>query len=589
MMTLATRLEKIESSGLIRIAQAEPELEYIFRHALVQDAAYESLLKADRRTLHQAVGQTLEGLYPDRLDDIAATLAFHFEKAEAYEKAVGYLVRAGECAARVYAVDESIALFRHALEIIPNSYPEEKLIHLFSKYGRSLELAGRFDAAIEVYEQMRAEGLKRKDLLMELDALMARAILHSTPSPRQNFIVATELCERALALARMLDNPEAQSRIYWILMLSTLFAGYIEESVKYGEQSLEIARTLDNPERLAFILNDMARTYNVSGMLEKARAVNREARTLWEKLGNLPMLVDNLGTQAYGLFFTGQFKEAIPIALEGYRIGKSIRNIWGQTFCLMLQCFCYTELGQFDQAIRVGDELLTFDPGQTFTIAQIATHSQFADIYAELGDPATSYHHSLAAVEQAGDLDEGQRVVAFAGLARYELRRGNFREAQDLLEKALQNYNPQNFVTFIPQYVEDARNDLLLHKGEYSAALEALDTILEVIDRLGIIFCRPELMLRKARTLVALGREAEALPVLATAVAACRDNEARRHVWKMYALISKLQAAQGQPAEAQQSLEAAREEIRFLESHCPPGLRAAFLQLPEVRAVLEAK
>src|SRR3954470_18086022 len=104
-MTLTTRLEKIESSGLIRLAQIKPELEYMFRHALVQDATYESLLKADRRSLHSAVGQTLEGLYAERLDEIAATLALHFERAEEYEKAVQYLIRAGEAAARVYAVD----------------------------------------------------------------------------------------------------------------------------------------------------------------------------------------------------------------------------------------------------------------------------------------------------------------------------------------------------------------------------------------------------------------------------------------------------------------------------------------------------
>src|ERR1051325_8485033 len=107
-MTLANQLEKIESSGLIRLAQEDPELEYIFRHALVQDATYESLLRADRRILHQAVGRTLASLYVDHLDEIAATLALHFEKAEEWGVAVDYYIRAGEAAARVYAMDEAI-------------------------------------------------------------------------------------------------------------------------------------------------------------------------------------------------------------------------------------------------------------------------------------------------------------------------------------------------------------------------------------------------------------------------------------------------------------------------------------------------
>jgi predicted ATPase len=82
MMTLISQLNALESSGLIRLAAAQPELEYLFRHALIQDAAYYSLLKQDRKQLHLAAGEALEYLYPDHRDELAATLAYHFEKAE---------------------------------------------------------------------------------------------------------------------------------------------------------------------------------------------------------------------------------------------------------------------------------------------------------------------------------------------------------------------------------------------------------------------------------------------------------------------------------------------------------------------------
>ncbi len=63
-MTLVSQLTTLEFAGLIRLAQVQPELEYVFRHALVQEAAYASLLRQDRRDLHRAVGETLERLYP---------------------------------------------------------------------------------------------------------------------------------------------------------------------------------------------------------------------------------------------------------------------------------------------------------------------------------------------------------------------------------------------------------------------------------------------------------------------------------------------------------------------------------------------
>src|SRR5215475_14192833 len=95
-MNLISQLNTLESSGLIRLLRAQPELEYLFHHALVQDAAYSSLLKQDRRRLHLAVGEALERLYPGQCDELAAILAYHFGKAEIHEKAILYLTLAGD-------------------------------------------------------------------------------------------------------------------------------------------------------------------------------------------------------------------------------------------------------------------------------------------------------------------------------------------------------------------------------------------------------------------------------------------------------------------------------------------------------------
>lgn len=587
-MTLADRLEKIESSGLIRLAQLEPELEYMFRHALVQDATYESLLKADRRNLHHAVGHTLETLYADRLDEVAATLALHFERAEENEKAVAYLVRAGEAATRVYAIDEASGLFSHALELIPASYPEKSLVHLYSQYGRVLELAGRFDEVLAVYQQMEAEAARRKNRHMELDALMSQAILYSTPSPLHSYNLATQHSEQALAIADELGDRDAQSRCYWMLMLANLFEGHLTESVSYGEKSLEIARSLDNPERLAFVLNDISRTYSVSAMPEKGRATNLEARTLWKKLGNLPMLVDNLGTYAEDLYFRGEFSESIKVSQEAYEIGKSIHNIWGQTFALMVLGFSYIELGEIDRAIQVNKELLSFDARQTFTIAQVSGRGQLADIYSEFGDLEAGSRYALEAFEQAQGLDDWLQASALAGEARFELVKGNYAAAEQLFEKATRNYDQTNFITFIPQYVEDARNDILIYRGKFEEALLAVDKMLGILDRLGILQCRPEFMLRKANTLAAMDGRDEALLVADEAILLCQRLGAHRLLWKLHALVSRLQAGAGRAAEAQQALLAARGEIDFLATRCPQDLRASFLQLPAVQAVLDS-
>jgi tetratricopeptide (TPR) repeat protein len=97
-----------------------PELEYVFRHALIQDAAYESLLKQERRSLHAQVAETLLVLYPERGDELAAVLANHFERAEDRERALEYLVRAARHAEARYARMETIGFARRALLLLPS-------------------------------------------------------------------------------------------------------------------------------------------------------------------------------------------------------------------------------------------------------------------------------------------------------------------------------------------------------------------------------------------------------------------------------------------------------------------------------------
>src|SRR5574341_833995 len=153
-MTLLNQLNTLESSGLIQLAAAQPELEYLFRHALAQDAAYGSLLKNDRRQLHQSVGEAMEKLYPGRLDEYAALLAYHFERAAVLEKAEHYLIRAGDHACSGYANAEAIAFYQAALHLVetaPEQTSEENrrahLAELLEKLAEVTERTGQHEAA----------------------------------------------------------------------------------------------------------------------------------------------------------------------------------------------------------------------------------------------------------------------------------------------------------------------------------------------------------------------------------------------------------------------------------------------------------
>jgi eukaryotic-like serine/threonine-protein kinase len=156
-MALLTQLNTLETAGLLRLAAVQPELEYLFRHALMQDAAYASLLKSDRKQLHLATCQAFEQLYPDQTDDLAATLAYHYEKAEDNEHAVYYFRRAGDLARNRYANVEAVAFYQAAARLVsqanePSEQQRTELAKIYEDTGDLLEVLGKHDAAKAQYD-----------------------------------------------------------------------------------------------------------------------------------------------------------------------------------------------------------------------------------------------------------------------------------------------------------------------------------------------------------------------------------------------------------------------------------------------------
>jgi class 3 adenylate cyclase/tetratricopeptide (TPR) repeat protein len=104
-------------TGNIKRTALRPETEYIFQHALVQDAVYASLLKRTRRSLHARCAAAIEKRYADRIEDFYGMLAYHYSRAEKLDIAEAYLVKAGEEAARSAASAEALQYFREAYRI----------------------------------------------------------------------------------------------------------------------------------------------------------------------------------------------------------------------------------------------------------------------------------------------------------------------------------------------------------------------------------------------------------------------------------------------------------------------------------------
>lgn len=100
-----------------------PELEYIFKHALVQEVAYNSLLIARRKVIHQRIGRTIEGLYAGNLEEFYEVLAYHYGRSDDKKKALEYLELANSKTEKLYALADAMGYFEAAmalLDILPD-------------------------------------------------------------------------------------------------------------------------------------------------------------------------------------------------------------------------------------------------------------------------------------------------------------------------------------------------------------------------------------------------------------------------------------------------------------------------------------
>ena len=150
---LIPALTELQRLDLIYEKSRRPNPEYRFRHGLVQEVAYSSLVESKRRKLHKRVGEALEEIYKESPEEAYALLARHFSEAEEPEKAVEYLLKAGDAARAIYADKEALEHYRQARAFLARTQDERRARDTLFKMALTYHLAFDYEHAEEMYDE----------------------------------------------------------------------------------------------------------------------------------------------------------------------------------------------------------------------------------------------------------------------------------------------------------------------------------------------------------------------------------------------------------------------------------------------------
>jgi tetratricopeptide (TPR) repeat protein len=591
-LDLLNHLAQCQAAELIRQVQVEPELEYWFRHTLVQEAAYESLLKSARAELHGRVAQAIEAAAGGSRGVEAAVLAIHYEAAGMDAKALPCAIAAADRARQTYAHQEALGFYGRALEMAQRLNDPglgAQIRTIYGHRGRVLEVMGDHPAAEANYKAMLVAAERAGDVAMQADAMNHLTTLQALRGGQ-----APELpqqMQETLRLATLSGEPLLEIRALWNMGIHARFRDPLA-AIDHLERALALAQAappdLSSRELSALVLNDLSIGYIVSGQFRRALAARTQAIAAFRALDNRPMLADALGGTAILQHYMGNPEQARINSIEGTAISQAIDNPWGVVYNAWSVQEIELDAGAFEASIAHAEQRIAAARKVGFPVFVGLTLWQAARAYGEVGQIERSKSFAKEAATHFAVMNMPSWTTWGQGAAGYAaLIAGDLRMAQETLEPLWCPGNDpvrafQGYMMAAPVFA-----DWALLAGRLDLGLEFCDWMLDRLTTEDIWRCAGEMHFHRGRLRLAAGDLAGAEADLMEGRRHLTAARAASLIWKTDAARADVHQRRGNTAAEGAARESAAGGIaRLAEGIRDDGLRHSFLGRADVRKVL---
>jgi class 3 adenylate cyclase/tetratricopeptide (TPR) repeat protein len=442
---------------------------FFFKHALTQEAVYQSLLTGRRQALHGATTRALEELYAGRLQDAYDSLAYHAPRADEPEKAVEYLSLFAEKAARSYAHAEAAKALTEALALAPR-LPEEqrdrRTLELVLQLAGSLLPLARFPEKLEL---LREHGERVERLADPSVAGRYHFWLAHTYSYLGNQEEAASCARLAIAEARRCGDEATEGKACYVLTRDAFWAGRFRQGIEDGLRAVEL---LDRSgERWwAGQAHWVAGFHHyVLGQFDAALESMQRAHAIWEALDD-PRLDPSWST---GYFYAslGDWERGIAECLGGLeRAQDPLNTSAGRGFL----GYAYLEKGDFPSAVETLEDSVRRLRGTGMQQLLGWFSAYLGEAYLGLGKPVEAREAALEAVAATQEVKFWYGIgLAQRAVGRIAAAAGDPGEAVARLGKALDGFLELQ----VPFEVARTRLDLAALAHARGHEKEALDQL----------------------------------------------------------------------------------------------------------------
>jgi class 3 adenylate cyclase/predicted ATPase len=343
---LGSALERLVTAGLLFRQGVPPHATYLFKHALLQDAAYGTLLREPRRALHARVAETIESQFADVIESQPELLARHCAEAGFIEKAASWWGRAGQRSLERSALLEAIEQFKCGLA--------------------------------EIAMTPGTPALRREEI--RLQVALINPLMHVKGQTAPETIKAVDqarlLIEKAEGLGEAPEDPLLLFSVLYGFWVGSYVAGNGNIVCDLADKFLALAEKQTATAPLMIGHRMVGTSMLFTGHLTQGRAHLDQAIALYNPATHRPLamrfnqddLVSSLIRRSQALWSLGYPDAALVDVDRALKEAREIGHVASLAFALSAQCWLHVDRGNYGVADRLVDELLDFadDKGVVF-------------------------------------------------------------------------------------------------------------------------------------------------------------------------------------------------------------------------------